>query len=137
MIIIYSKDTGRVCQFTSATKKEAEQLLLDGEAFIEVSDATETVDGWVSKGKFKAVPKQPSQFHEWDWQSKEWKSDSAKAWEHVRNTRSTRLDRCDWTQMPDVALTAEKKAEWAVYRQELRDITLQLDPLNIVWPIAP
>lgn len=27
----------------------------------------------------------------------------------------------DWTQLPDVPLSAEKKAEWATYRQALRD----------------
>lgn len=26
------------------------------------------------------------------------------------------------------------KVAWATYRQALRDITLQADPLNIVWP---
>ena len=33
----------------------------------------------------------------------------------------TYLDGSDWTQIPNNPLTAEYSAEWAVYRQELRD----------------
>jgi len=30
----------------------------------------------------------------------------------------------DWTQLPDVPLTAEKKAVWAQYRQQVRDAVI-------------
>lgn len=44
----------------------------------------------------------------------------------------------DWTQLADVPLTPEQKAEWAAYRQQLRDITDQPGfPENINWPIKP
>jgi hypothetical protein len=44
----------------------------------------------------------------------------------------------DWTQLADVPLSAEKKAEWATYRQALRDLTDQPGfPENINWPVAP
>lgn len=44
----------------------------------------------------------------------------------------------DWTQLPDVPLTAEKKSEWATYRQQLRDVPEQAGfPNGIVWPAAP
>lgn len=43
-------------------------------------------------------------------------------WEEVRDKRNRKLKDCDWTQMPDCQLSAEKKAEWATYRQALRDI---------------
>ena len=29
----------------------------------------------------------------------------------------------DWTQLPDVSLSSEKKEEWTVFRQAWRDIT--------------
>ena len=47
----------------------------------------------------------------------------------------------DWTQFPDSPLTTAKKAEWATYRQSLRDIpetyadVTSLD--DIIWPIKP
>jgi len=37
--------------------------------------------------------------------------------------------------MPDVEIST--KAAWATYRQELRDITTQSDPFNIIWPSKP
>ena len=56
-------------------------------------------------------------------------------WSKVRSQRDTLLSSCDWTQLPDVALS--NKTEWATYRQKLRDITDQTNPYNIIWPEAP
>lgn len=54
------------------------------------------------------------------------------------NIRDQLLLRSDWTQLPDVPLSVEKKAEWAVYRQVLRDITTQaIFPDNVTWPVSP
>jgi hypothetical protein len=55
------------------------------------------------------------------------------AWVLVRRMRNNELTATDWTQLPDSPLTAEKKAEWSVYRQALRDITTQENPREIVW----
>lgn len=56
----------------------------------------------------------------------------------LRAERNARLDACDWTQMPDVQLTADEKASWAKYRQSLRDLPANTDnPANPVWPVAP
>lgn len=55
-------------------------------------------------------------------------------WAVVRAQRNAKLTACDWTQLPDAPVDA---TAWAVYRQELRDITLQTDPFNIVWPQEP
>jgi hypothetical protein len=59
------------------------------------------------------------------------------AWSRVRGDRNARLAASDWTQLPDCPLTNVQQAEWAVYRQALRDITNQTDPFNIVWPQEP
>lgn len=58
-------------------------------------------------------------------------------WMVVRKQRNQLLALTDWTQLPDVSLSAEQKEAWAVYRQALRDITNQTDPEHIVWPIPP
>lgn len=55
-------------------------------------------------------------------------------WTSVRNQRNAKLAACDWTQLPDAPVDA---TAWAAYRQELRDITNQPDPFNIIWPEAP
>jgi hypothetical protein len=41
----------------------------------------------------------------------------------VRASRAPFLIASDWTQSEDSPLSAEKKAEWATYRQALRDLT--------------
>jgi hypothetical protein len=56
---------------------------------------------------------------------------------YIRHQRDIKLNNSDWTQGNDSPLTAEKKSEWATYRQALRDITEQSDPFNIVWPTIP
>jgi hypothetical protein len=40
----------------------------------------------------------------------------------LRFYRDIRLSSSDWTQLPDSPLSAEKKQEWATYRQQLRDL---------------
>jgi hypothetical protein len=50
-----------------------------------------------------------------------------------RNVRNSKLALCDWTQIIDVPLKAQCKADFADYRQALRDIDL----LNPVWPDIP
>lgn len=59
----------------------------------------------------------------------------------VRRPRNFELAQSDWTQMPDSPLSTAKKAEWAAYRQELRDMTTVYadiqDPAEIVPPTKP
>ena len=55
-------------------------------------------------------------------------------WAGIRSERNSRLSASDWTQLSDAPVDA---AVWAVYRQELRDITKQADPFAIVWPVEP
>ena len=40
----------------------------------------------------------------------------------VKEYRNAQLIWSDWTRLDDVTLTADKKAEWATYRQALRDL---------------
>ena len=56
-------------------------------------------------------------------------------WPVIRARRAALLAESDWTQLPDVPLPT--KEAWATYRQALRDITLQPDPHNIIWPTQP
>ena len=53
----------------------------------------------------------------------------------VRIKRDFYLDRCDWTQGTDCQLSNEKKAEWASYRQELRDLPASYP--DITLPTEP
>lgn len=59
----------------------------------------------------------------------------------LRVERNNLLKYTDWTQMPDAPLTDAKKAEWATYRQELRDLpsqyTTETNIDNVVYPTRP
>ena len=59
----------------------------------------------------------------------------------IRNPRNNCLYGCDWTQGGDSPLSPEKKAEWAKYRQQLRDLPqVYADiqhPSEIVIPTPP
>lgn len=58
-------------------------------------------------------------------------------WHVVRATRLQMLQASDYTQLTDASMSPEVKSAWVAYRQALRDITLQADPFNIVWPASP
>jgi len=47
----------------------------------------------------------------------------------MRAKRNALLAASDWTQLPDVPLSKEKKADWKRYRKELRDL-----PASEHWP---
>lgn len=89
----------------------------------------------VAGGVLRELPPKPSALHRFDYQTKRWDLDSAAAWEQVKFERNGRLERSDWTQLPDVPIATREA--WAAYRQALRDITQQSNPLQIEWPNPP
>jgi hypothetical protein len=58
-----------------------------------------------------------------------------------REKRNQRLADSDWTQMDGSPLSDSKKAEWATYRQTLRDLPAVFPNLNqgngLEWPTEP
>lgn len=62
------------------------------------------------------------------------------AWVSLRSERDKRLVESDAYVLPDRWATYDdsKKAEWAAYRQALRDLPANTtDPFNPVWPVKP
>ena len=59
----------------------------------------------------------------------------------IRATRRNKLKESDWTQFADSPLTDKKKAEWATYRQALRDLPQEypnaISNDDIIWPTKP
>lgn len=58
----------------------------------------------------------------------------------MRAERDRRLAASDWTQLPDAAATLDPNvaADWAGYRQELRDLPATVtDPYQVEWPTPP
>jgi hypothetical protein len=62
----------------------------------------------------------------------------AKAAESVRTQRDAELAKSDWRVIKSTETGVEMSAEWADYRQALRDITDQSGfPNEIEWPTEP
>ena len=60
-------------------------------------------------------------------------------WNRVRNYRNGLLKNSDIYVSADIweAMSIKDKDAWAVYRQELRDITTQKDPKKVKYPKEP
>jgi hypothetical protein len=62
----------------------------------------------------------------------------AKAAESVRTQRDAKLAESDWMVIKSAETGIALAAEWAAYRQALRDIPSQAGfPNEVVWPVAP
>lgn len=86
--------------------------------FVEVPD--ECFSGWTFDGTTYSPPPPETEEHRAMF---------------IRSLRDEKLQKSDWTQMPDVEID---KYQWIMYRKALRDISLQDGfPWNINWPIAP
>lgn len=58
-------------------------------------------------------------------------------WKNVRLVRDKRLRESDWVALRAMDGGPPMTPAWRAYRQALRDITTQPDPLNITWPEKP
>ena len=61
----------------------------------------------------------------------------AEAMNALRSVRNQKLFDCDYTQLPDVGLSADTVEAWRVYRQQLRDITEAVQWNVTTWPATP
>ena len=70
--------------------------------------------------------------------------------QEVKDYRNAQLVWSDWTRLDDITLAADKKAEWATYRQALRDLPATIaadanltakaladDHSHSAWPTKP
>ena len=82
----------------------------------------------------------PSMTHRWHVDRCCWDGpaiDIAAEWEKVRYQRDKLLTACDWRILPDAPTSPEERQTGLDYRTALRDITDQLDPTAIAWPVLP
>ena len=91
-------------------------------------------NSWVNRGT------KPGSYY--TWVDSAWAIHTESLITDIRQLRDQKLFLCDWTQGADSPLTSTKKAEWATYRQALRDIMSNLPsdldhPDNVSWPSTP
>tara|TARA_Y100000766_G_scaffold206374_1_gene178141 strand:- start:388 stop:801 length:414 start_codon:yes stop_codon:yes gene_type:complete len=71
----------------------------------------------------------------------------SESYTQLRIKRNQKLAASDWSQFPDSPLDSTKKAEWATYRQALRDLPANVNDSNVKdiaftashssWPTKP
>ena len=71
----------------------------------------------------------------------------SESYTQLRTKRNKKLTASDWTQYPDSPLDSAKRAEWATYRQALRDLPANVNDSNVKdiaftashssWPTKP
>jgi hypothetical protein len=125
------------------SETERNNALSEGLEAVPIPEGTspeEVVTSWYYiQGEWKKAPVKPSEYHVFDIPSFTWidTRTTETQLELIRNTRNFLLAQSDWTMLPDIPMSSDKKAEWVAYRQELRNVTLQPDLFNIVWPTPP
>lgn len=92
-------------------------------------------------------PPTPTMFQKLSWTGSDWLleelTDLEKQnlidiqWQTVRQERNSLLSDTDWISVKNLEQGEPVPENIVEYRQQLRDITLQLDPFNIVWPEKP
>jgi len=131
---IYDSTTGQILRVVNTN--EIDSQIGQGESFIE--GEFDDVSYYIENDAAVQIPPQPSQYSVFDFTTKQWVLNPDLASSDVLTARNKLLFSTDWTQIPNNPLTSEKQAEWATYRQELRDIPQQSGyPYNVVWPVAP
>lgn len=96
---------------------------------------------WWKDNQFVEVGEKPNQYASWDTSSNNWVWESSLLFGDVRKVRNLKLRQSDWTRMDDNGLDDDDRELWAIYRQELRDITEVLDGIesldDVIWPTKP
>lgn len=125
------------------TGQEAPEIE-DNQIIIDVGLSVPEFDylnSYYENGEFFEMTPQPASYYVFDYSTKQWvdgrTTDSQ--WALIRQERNTKLADSDWT---DTYSAPQRLGQstyelWQTYRQGLRDVTLQPDPFNIVWPEAP
>lgn len=128
---------GRILRSGSAPFRHLKDLPGANGSFRRVPHPVPDPNAFYWDGGLVAVPAAPSSFHRFDVASRSWTLDLAQAWAAVRAQRDARLAACDWVTLRAQETGDPVPGRWLAYRQALRDITDQADPLAIVWPTPP
>lgn len=125
VISIYNKETKVVVQ----------KMAIQSESDIHIDDKHDWIEGEYEPGEFQVI--------DGDAQPYTQPYISGTNTDAVREKRNKLLQYTDWTQVPDSPLSNSKKAEWATYRQQLRDMMSSYTDSEsntvqaITWPTPP
>lgn len=94
---------------------------------------------WRDGAWVKTKPARPSFNHYWS--NYTWVLDTVSLMAELRSLRDRKLGESDWRVMPDSPLTDQQKANWVIYRQQLRNLPANhgsiTDLSQVTWPTEP
>lgn len=103
-----------------------------------INSFSNPISQYVVNGIVTDLPAKPDYPAIFNYDLNKWESDYQTAENECIGKRKYLLVYSDWTQIPNGPLTEQQQQDWAVYRQELRDITSQSGyPFNVIWPTPP
>lgn len=132
---VYDVLSGKILRTGSATRDTAKLQAGVGEAVL-LSEAQFDLH-YVYGGVLVNKPIKPSAFHQFDYSNKRWELSAPLALIATNLKRSRLLAESDWVVTRASEGGTPVPTPWVSYRQALRDVTLQADPFNIVWPVVP
>lgn len=133
---IYSESTGEVLRCVICPQDQLEWQLQPGERHVQ-GDYLQGFRIDLQSRLPVPLPSRPSEFHVFDYTTLTWLARPDAAWRSVRLQRDALLGDSDWRVTKALESGVSMSPDWVAYRQALRDITLQSDPFNITWPLAP
>ena len=119
--------------------------IIDNYTVYEISSNEDQVNFILTRyrkdNEWRTRDPKPGEYYYWDMENEIWQYSSESLYKLIRQERDIKLFQCDWTQLADSPLTENKKQEWSVYRQELRDLPQNQPSLTsleeVVWPTPP
>lgn len=136
---IYKEDPGPILRIVNNYNWQVR----DGEHYLGFTETLDDSTHYVKSGNLIKYPPRPSKYHEFNYTADEWVDDRSElevvkqVTAEIRARRDQLLKSTDWVVMRAFETGVPVDKAWLDYRQALRDITLQEDPLNIIWPESP
>lgn len=140
--IVYEISSGRIIYWGESTLSSVEAMNADeGQEVLIISETATPDTHYVLDKGLVAKPPKPTEHHKFNYDTKEWEADKVRCLNLLRRERDGLLFRCDWTQVTDCKLSDSKIAEWASYRQELRDLPEKYNNIEslseVIFPNPP
>jgi len=133
---VYKTATGQIIKTGYVTEGDISLQAGEGETAIPVPSRPGL--DWILNGQVIPLSEKPAGEYIFDYEVKEWVPNITIATEKAIEKRNKLLTDSDWTQIPNGPLSPEAVQQWAVYRQELRDVPEQSGfPMRIIWPVSP
>jgi hypothetical protein len=135
--VIFHDEQGKIrqCVVGSASLCDAQETP-EGLTRLSWHEPVIAFEVYVKDGQVLPMGEAPYPMMRFDYGQKSWVKDEALAWSIVRCERNQKLSASDWTDTfsARTRLGEARFTAWQTYRQALRDITLQEDPYQLIWP---